>query len=148
MVVSEWVCSRLRMTTLALAAVFGATGRPAWAQTVEPVRFARGASGAEVRGAVVRGERALYSLQARGGQRMSLRIASPERNAVFQVYVPGAVPDVKDSILEVAGDALPGAGEGDDATRWMGVLPRTGAYLVVVGSTRGNATYRLTFSIR
>lgn len=148
MVVPEAVRPRLRVATLGLAAVLGGIDRPAWAQTVEPIRFARGASGAEVRGAVVRGERALYSFQARGGQRMSLRIAAPERNAVFQVYAPGAVPEIKDSILEVAGEALPGAGEGDDATRWTGVLPRTGAYLVVVGPTRGNATYRLTVSIR
>lgn len=148
MVVLDTVRSRLRVATLGLTAVLGAVDRPAWAQTVEPVRFARGALGAEVRGAVVRGERALYSFQARGGQRMSLRIAASERNAVFQVYAPGAVPEIKDSILEIAGEALPGAGEGDDTTRWTGVLPRTGAYLVVVGSTRGNATYRLTVSIR
>ena len=148
MFVSEEAFSRLRVTTLALAAVLGATGRPAWAQSVEPIRFARGASGAEIRGAVVLGERALYSLEARKGQRMSLRITAPERNAVFQVYAPGAVPEIKDSVLEVAGEALPGAGEGEDATRWTGVLPRTGAYLVVVGSTRGNATYRLAVSIR
>ena len=146
----EAALSRLRPGVLALVPVVacGAAGHPAWAQAVEPIRFARGASGAEVRGAVVRGERALYSLQARGGQRMSLRIAAPERNAVVQVYAPGAMPEVKDSILEVAGETLPGAGEGDDATRWAGVLPRTGAYLLVVGSTRGNATYRLTVSIR
>lgn len=130
------------------AVACGATGPQASAQAVEPIRFARGASDAEVRGAVIRGERALYSLQARGGQRISLRIAAPERNAVFQVYAPGAVPEAKDAILEVAGEALPGAGEGDDTTRWAGVLPRTGAYLVVVGSTRGNANYRLTVSIR
>ncbi|MBD0271873.1 MAG: hypothetical protein ICV73_08075 [Acetobacteraceae bacterium] len=148
MFVPESVHGCLRVATLALAAVFGATGLPASAQSVEPIRFARGASGAEIRGAVARGERAVYSLEARGGQRMSLRIAAPERNAVFQVYAPGAVPEIKDSVLEVAGEALPGAGEGEDATRWTGVLPRTGAYLVVVGSTRGNATYRLAVSIR
>ncbi|WP_343894927.1 hypothetical protein [Craurococcus roseus] len=96
---------------------------------------------------MVRGERALYSFQARGGQRMTLRIAALERDAVFQVYAPGAVPEIKASIPEVAGEALPGAGEGDDATRWTGVLLRTGAHLVV-GSTRGNAAYRLTVSIR
>jgi hypothetical protein len=134
--VSDAVPSRLWPAALALAlapaaaAASGAAaeGSPS-APAVEPIRFARGASGAGVRGAVVRGERALYSLQARGGQRMSVRIASPERNAVFQVYAPGAAPEVKGSALEVVGRALPGAGE-------------------VVGATRGNATYRLDIRIR
>jgi hypothetical protein len=79
---------------------------------------------------------------------MWLRIAAPERNAVFQVYEPGARAETNDSVLEVAGEALPGAGEGDDARRWTGVLPRSGVYLLVVGATRGNATYRLTIAIR
>ena len=152
MAVSEAASPRPRSAGLVLAfallAGLGARERAWSAQAVEPIRFARGASSAEVRGAVVRGERALYSIEARAGQRMSLRIAAPERNAVFQVYAPGAKPEVNDSILEVAGEALPGAGEGDDATRWTGFLPRTGAYLLVVGATRGNATYRLTVSIR
>jgi hypothetical protein len=29
-----------------------------------------------------------------------------------------------------------------------GVLPSTGKYLIVVGGTRGNATYKLTLAIR
>jgi hypothetical protein len=115
---------------------------------LEPIRFARGASTAEVRGAVVRGERALYSIQAREGQRMSLRITAVEHNAVFQVYAPGAEVKTGDFGVEVVGEALPGAGEGDDATRWAGELPRSGAYTIVVGGTRGNATYRLTVTIR
>ena len=118
------------------------------AKAVEPIRFARGASSAEVRGAVVRGERALYGLEARAGQRMSVRIAAPERNAVFQIYAPGAQPERREIGLEVAGRALSSAGEGDDARRWTGVLPQSGAYMLVVGATRGNATYQLTVEIR
>ena len=144
--------SRLRSAgpALALLAGLGAWGGapPARAAEPVPIRFARGASSAEVRGAVVRGERALYSVRAREGQRMSVRIAAPERNAVFQLYAPGAEPTTADSALEIVGKALPGAGEGDDATRWTGVLPRTGAYILVVGPTHGNAPYRLTVSIR
>lgn len=117
------------------------------AQEVEPIRFARGALSAEVSGAVIRGERALYSVEARGSQRMSLRIAAAENNAVFQLYAPGVEPGTGGSASEITGDALPGAGEGDDATWWTGVLPRSGVYLLVVGATRGNATYRLTVGV-
>ena len=115
---------------------------------IEPIRFARGQSGAEVAGGVVRGDRALYSLGARAGQTLTARIAAPERNAVFQIYAPGATARLADGMLEVAGTALPGAGETDDARSFTGRLPASGDYLIVVGGTRGNATYRLSVTIR
>ncbi len=118
------------------------------AEEIKRIQFARGASSAEVRGAVVRGERALYSIEAREGQHMSLRIVSTEKNAVVQVYAPGAKQEMRDSVLHMSGNTLPGAGEGDDAAQWAGALPTSGVYVVVVGSTRGNATYRLTVTIR
>jgi len=79
---------------------------------------------------------------------MSLRIVSTEKNAVVQVYVPGAKQEMRDSVLHVSGNTLPGAGEGDDAARWYGTLPASGVYVFVVGSTRGNATYRLNVTIQ
>jgi hypothetical protein len=118
------------------------------AEEIKKIEFARGASSAQVRGAVVRGERALYSIEAREGQRMSVRIVSTEKNAVFQLYTPGAKQEIRDSVLHMSGDTLPGAGEGDDAAQWTGTLPGSGVYVLVVGSTRGNATYRLTVTIR
>ncbi|MEW5928477.1 MAG: hypothetical protein AB1941_13495 [Gemmatimonadota bacterium] len=100
------------------------------------IRFARGATSAVVEGAVVRGERAVYLARARAGQRMNVRVTSPEDNAVFQLRGPGGV------------GTLPGAGETDDATAWSGVLPRSGDYRIVVGGTRGNAGYTLRVEIR
>ena len=134
---------------LAVAVWPGATtGYARTAEAIEPIRFARGESSATVRGAVIRGERALYSFAARAGQRLSLSLKATEDNAAFQVYAPGARPEIRDAILEVAGDALPGAAEGDDAARWTGTLPHSGSYLLVVGATRGNAEYELTVTIR
>lgn len=135
---------------LAVAAWLGASPGTGTAEPVEPtpIRFAPGASSAEVRGAVIRGERALYTLEARAGQRLTLRVAAPEGNAAFQLYAPGARPQTRDFGVEIDGRALPGAGEGEDATRWTGTLPQSGAYLLVVGPTRGNASYRLTVTIR
>ena len=72
-----------------------------------------------------------------------------EDNAVFQVYTPGARAKRGDYGVEIGGSkALPGAGEGQDAKRWSGVLPVTGTYLVVVGPIRGNATYKLRVTVR
>jgi len=99
------------------------------------VRFAAGKDRATVNGAVIRGDRDLYFLGASGGQKMTVTITSEEDNAVFQVYGPN-------------GKTLPGAGEGDDAMKFEGTLPKTGTYRVEVGGTRGNATYKVTFIIR
>lgn len=109
---------------------------PGMAGEGQPIRFAPGASSADIDGAVVRGEVARYTLNARQGQTMHLAITALEDNAVFQLYPPGA---------DAA--ALPGAAEGDDATRWSGRLPRSGDYRIVVGASRGNATYRLSVRI-
>ena len=118
------------------------------AQDATPIRFARGSSGAAVAGSVVRGERALYSLEARAGQTLTARISAPENNAVFQLYAPGARAALRDGMLEITGQALPGAGDGADARGWQGRLPADGAYLFVVGGTRGNARYRLDVTVR
>jgi hypothetical protein len=111
---------------------------------IEIIRFEQGAFGKDLSGAVIRGERSLYSLDARSGQRLSVSISAVEDNAVFQIYAPGARAERRDDGVEILeGAALPAAGEGDDAKKWSGALPYTGAYLIVVGPTRGNATYTL-----
>ncbi len=51
---------------------------------IETIRFEPGASGTIVSGAVIRGERSLYALDARSGQRLTLSISSEEDNAVFR----------------------------------------------------------------
>lgn len=100
------------------------------------VRFARGTSSTTIRGAVVRGDRDRYYLGAKQGQTMTVKITSVEKNAVFQIYFAGEQ------------EALEGAGEEDDATNWSGELPADNEYVIVVGGTRGNATYTLTISIK
>jgi hypothetical protein len=116
---------------------------------VEVIRFDPGASSKDISGAVIRGERSLYSIGARGGQRLSVSIAAAEDNAVFQIYPPGAQAEHRDYGAEIVGaKALVGAAEGEDAKTWSGILPATGAYLIVVGPTRGNATYTLKVAIR
>ncbi len=97
----------------------------------QKIRFARGSSSATVRGAVVRGDRDRYYLSAKKGQTMSVKITSTEDNAVFQIYLPGEE------------ESLPKAGDGDDATDWSGELPADVEYVIVVGGTRGNASYTL-----
>ena len=94
------------------------------------IRFARGASSAVVEDAVVRGTRDIYLLGAREGQTMIINITSLEKNAVFDIQAPN-------------GELLK-----EEATSWRGVLPSSGDYSVIVGGTRGNASYKLEVTIR
>lgn len=100
------------------------------------VRFARGGSSTTFKGAVIRGDSDRYYVGAKKGQTMSVKITSLEKNAVFQIYFHGEE------------ESLPGAGDGDDATKWSGELPIDNEYVIVVGGTRGNATYTLTISVK
>ena len=112
--------------TLALPSVDGVTKR---------IKFARGKSSATVSNSVIRGDQDTYIVGARGGQRMTVKVTSLENNAAFQIEYPH-------------GEYLEGAGEMDDATNVTVLLPDSGDYRIIVGGTRGNATYRLTVSIK
>ncbi len=94
------------------------------------IQFAQGASSGAVEGAVVRGTRDVYLLRARGNQTMTVNITSLEQNAVFDIQAPNG------KFLQ------------QEATSWSGVLPSYGDYSVIVGGTRGNATYRLEVTIK
>jgi hypothetical protein len=104
--------------------------------------FARGASAAQVTGAVPRGTRACWTLKAHAGQHLSARVESLGDNAVFQIYLPGSAI--------IAGEPSPGSKpldntviEGKDARSFSGKLPQTGEYLFVVGATWGGSEYKL-----
>jgi hypothetical protein len=87
-------------------------------------------------GSVIRGEQKRHKVAAKAGQTLDVNITSDEDNAVFQIYLP----DEKGT--------LPGAGEMDDAKKFAGKVPTDGDYVIVVGPTRGNATYKLSYSIK
>jgi hypothetical protein len=110
-----------------------------------PITFQRGAFAAEVTGGVPRGLPDCWTVHARAGQRITARVGSLEHNVVFQIYQPGwkTTPDGAPT-----GRTLPGAAEGQDAATFSGALPETGAYLFVLGTTRGGGEYRLRVEIR
>ncbi|MBD2579711.1 hypothetical protein [Oscillatoria sp. FACHB-1406] len=96
----------------------------------EQIYFAPGESSASVSGGVPRGTSYSYFLDASGGQYMTVSISSVESNGVFSIIAPDG------SVL---------AGE---ATSWGGTLPNNGTYQIVVGSTRGGASYTLYVAIQ
>ncbi len=94
------------------------------------IQFARGASSAVVKDAVVRGTRDTYLVGAKAGQKMTVTITSVENNAVFDIISP------KQKLIK------------PEAISWSSKLSATGDYRIVVGGTRGNATYKLRVEIR
>lgn len=94
------------------------------------VFFDPGKTGTVVSNAVIRGERDLYLLTAQGGQQMYLLLSSLENNARFDVVDPT--------------DRILARETGEDNI----LLPHTGEYHIIVGGTRGNATYDLEIEIR
>ncbi|MGB3265634.1 MAG: hypothetical protein WBA89_16945 [Microcoleus sp.] len=99
------------------------------AQRQQQIKFKRGASSAEVKGGVARGEVMIYLIRAKQGQTMNIEIQSVEGNAVFKVVDPNT-------------NAV---AEGEKS--WSGKLPQTGQYQVVVGTERGGASYTLSVAI-
>jgi hypothetical protein len=118
------IAALLLMTTIAV---------PAQSDRTMRIRFARGRTTKVIKDAVVRGTRDRYLLRASRGQMLTVHITSIEDNAVFDVYAPGSR------------QPLDGAQE---TTDWSGELPRNGDYVIVVGGTRGNATYTLEVTVR
>ncbi len=94
------------------------------------VEFLPGKRAATVSNSVIRGERDVYLLGASGGQQMDVSITALENNAVFDVISPSGYI----LSLEAGSETV--------------FLPHTGDYQVIVGGTRGNATYELTIGIQ
>lgn len=93
------------------------------------VEFDAGQSSAVLENSVVRGDRDVYLINAQGGQQMVLNLSSPEENATFDVISPSGFVLAREARNETLG------------------LPQTGEYQVVVGGTRGNASYTLRVEI-
>lgn len=93
------------------------------------VEFPSGSTSTTVERGVVRAERDVLLLGAQGGQQMTLNISSLEDNAAFDVVSP-------------SGQILVTEGTNEEL-----LLPETGDYEVIVGSTRGNTTYELYIEI-
>lgn len=125
--------TRLPARAVLVAIVLSASGAAA-NDTLRVLQFSAGASSATVDGSVVRGDTDVWSFSANAGQEADITVTSTEDNAAFSVFVPPATTD---------GDPTAA-----DVKHWQGALPSTGTYYVQVGGDRGNATYKLTVSIK
>lgn len=94
------------------------------------IQFPRGASSTFLENSVVRGTRDTYLINAKKNQRMNVSITSLENNAVFDIIDPN-------------GEVIQG-----ETMSWSFILPARGDYQIVVGGTRGNASYKMFVEIK
>lgn len=96
----------------------------------QEVFFDAGKSSTTVSNSVVRGDLDRYLITAQGGQQLDLSITAIESNAAFDVVSPSGL------IL------------GTEQSKQRILLPDMGEYQIIVGGTRGNATYDLAIAIQ
>jgi len=103
--------------------------------TTKRIKFAKGKHTATLSNSVIRGDEDTYLAGAKAKQKLTVKITSVEKNAAFFIEKP-------------SGGYLENAGDGDDQTTWTGTLPDDGDYKITVAGTRGNATYKLSVTIK
>jgi hypothetical protein len=115
---------------------------PAFAQNggkAEPnkIEFKRGTTSTTINGVVHGDEEAEYTLAARQGQRLTIKLTStPVKSSVFQLLGPD-------------NDTL--GLEFDANFDYSGVLPKTGDYFISVKrptSAKGTSKYKMTITVR
>lgn len=108
-----------------------------------------GPEGGKVTGKLAPGGRNLYYVSAQSLQALAITLTSAGNIAVFQVYGPGAqVTSGSQGIPVITGTTLTDAGTTDASMAWMGVVPQSGQYLVVVDSKGGPTAYTLTVQLQ
>jgi hypothetical protein len=120
-----------RAILLAALLLLTSIGVQAQSDRTRRIRFARGRTTKVIKDAVVRGTLDRYLLRASAGQTLIVHLTSLENNAVFDIGAPGGRRTIT-----------------QESTDWTGELPRSGDYIIVVGGTRGNATYTLEVTVR
>jgi hypothetical protein len=127
-------CFLLLLLTIAGANAFAQGGGKAEPGRIE---FKRGSYTTTVSGMVRGDEEAEYTLAARKGQKLSIKLTSvPGKSSVFQILGPD-------------NDTL--GLEFDANYSYSGVLPTTGEYFISVKrptTAKGRSKYRLTITIR
>lgn len=102
---------------------------------VRRLQFAPGKYSTTLEDAVVRGTRDIYLVGAAQGQTMTVKISSIENNASFAVTAPPNKAGQRRTLTP-------------DAVNWTATLPTSGDYQIIIGSSRGNASYKLQVAIK
>ena len=97
----------------------------------------------ERRASVSTDKTACYQLNIRGGARtLTVHLFSDDTAGFLRLYSPDWTAKRVDGSWAFTGPVLPGAGEGDHATKWKGPAP-VGNVLIVVDMSGAGRQYRL-----
>ena len=131
----------------------------AFAQPVNPlpgmttVTFAPGSNTSTLAGQMAPGGRDVYYVQAKAGQTLMVSVMPVVTGVSFQVFKADAsLANGADGLPVVTGGTLPDAGPTDNATAWIGAIPRDGNYMILVtmrpAAAAAPSPYNLTVSLR
>jgi len=138
----QFAFSNLRKPAYICLLVFFCCAAPVFAQRggkAEPLKieFKRGATSTTISGVVHGSEEAEYTLAARQGQRLIIKLTStPVKSSVFQLLGPD-------------NDTL--GLEFDANFNYSGVLPKTGDYFISVKrptEAKGTSRYKMTITVK
>lgn len=131
---SAFICGCFILLFCAAAPVFAQNGGKAEPLKIE---FKRGTTSTTINGVVRGDEEAEYTLTARQGQRLTIKLTStPVKSSVFQLLGPD-------------NDTL--GLEFDANFDYSGVLPKTGDYFISVKrptEAKGTSRYKMTITVR
>ncbi len=120
---------------------------------ITTVTFAPGANATTLAGQMAPGGRSVYYVQAKAGQTLMVSVMPVVTGVSFQVFKADAsLAKGADGLPVVSGGTLPDAGPTDNATAWIGAIPRDGNYLILVtmsaAATATPSPYNLTVSLQ
>ncbi|MBI2736371.1 MAG: hypothetical protein HYX38_07480 [Rhodospirillales bacterium] len=132
---------------------------PAFAQPVNTlpgittVTFVPGSNATTLAGQMAPGGRSVYYVQAKAGQTLMVSVMPVVTGVSFQVFnAEASLAKGADGLPVVSGGTLPDAGPADNATAWIGAIPRDGNYLILVtmraAATATPSPYNLTVSLQ
>lgn len=131
---SAFICGCLLAFICCAAPAFAQNGGKAEPLKIE---FKRGTTSTTINGVVRGDEEAEYTLTARQGQRLTIKLTStPVKSSVFQLLGP------ENDTLGLEFDAN---------FDYSGVLPKTGDYFISVKrptAAKGTSRYKLTITVR
>ena len=117
------------------------------------VTFPPGSNTSTLAGQLGPGGRNVYYVQAKAGQTLMVSVMPVATGVSFQVFKADAgLAKGADGLPVVTGGTLPDAGPTDNATAWIGAIPRDGNYLILVAMRPAAAAtpspYNLTVSLQ
>ena len=125
------VASALTCMTLIVMSILTVSGQQEYTRRV---KLSQGQTPTVINGQIADWSYDNHVIRAQAGQKLTIRIASEDKSAYFMV-----------NPSKNRGKSL---NSPQAASEWSGEVPRTGEYIIHVGSVKGNAKYKLELALQ